>query len=217
MRVTGKGSVATRVNLLLEAILAISAILVALGIITAAVLVVNPEHPMRRYFQVNTIASVSRDVWPTGGLVQVGDRSATATVDPMAYITFRPSSRGFVLVTLAVSLLWWACFFAVMLQLRGVCANLSSGTPFPRDNIRRVRRIGWAILGTVGVELLIDALALVYLHLQVTVAGGPVAIPGVILWVDFPLGTAIAGFAVLVLAELFRAGADLQDEQALTI
>jgi hypothetical protein len=217
MRVTGSGSVATRVNLLLEGVLAVSAILVALEIITAALLVVDPQHPVRRYFQVTTIARVSSDVWPTTGLVHVSDGSATAEVDPMAFVTFRPSSRGFVLVTLAVGLMWWACFFAVVLQLRGVCANLSSGTPFPRDNIRRVRTIGWAILGTVGVELLIDALAFAYLHGQVTVAGGPVVVPGVILWVDFPLGTAIAGLAVLVLAELFKAGADLQDEQALVI
>ena len=217
MRITGSGSVAARVSLLLEGILAISAILVALEILTAAMLIVDPQHPVRRYFQVTTIARVSSDVWPSAGLVQVSDGSATADVDPMAYITFRPSSRGLVLATLAVGLMWWACFFAILLQLRGVCANLASGTPFPRDNIRRVRRIGWAILGTVGVELLIDALALVYLHQQVTVAGRPVEIPGVILWVDFPLGTAIAGLAVLVLAELFRAGADLQDEQALTI
>jgi predicted membrane channel-forming protein YqfA (hemolysin III family) len=135
----------------------------------------------------------------------------------MAFVTLQPSSRGFVLVTLAVSLMWWACFFAVILQLRGVCANLSSGAPFQRDNIRRLRTMGWAILGTVGVELLIDAMALVYLHARVTVGGGPVVVPGVIAWVDFPLGSAIAGFAVLVLAEIFRAGASLQDDQALTI
>ncbi len=34
---------------------------------------------------------------------------------------------------------------------------------------------------------------------------------------DFPLGTILAGLAVVILAEIFRAGADLQDEQALTI
>lgn len=34
---------------------------------------------------------------------------------------------------------------------------------------------------------------------------------------DFPLGTILAGLAVLILAGIFQVGADLQDEQALTI
>jgi len=217
MRLTGKGSVAARISVLLGAVLFLSAVLVVLQLIVAAVLLANPEHPVRRHFQVTSIARVSSAVWPTSGLVQVSDGSATAEVDPMAFITFRPARRGFLLATLAASLAWWACFFAILVQLRGVCANHSSGTLFPRDNISRVRRTGWAILGMVGVDLLIDALGLAFLHGRVTVAGGPVTVPGVIMWVDFPLGTAIAGFAVLVLAELYRAGADLQDEQALTV
>ena len=37
------------------------------------------------------------------------------------------------------------------------------------------------------------------------------------LLLDFPLGTILAGVAVVILAELFRSGADLQDDQALTV
>jgi len=39
------------------------------------------------------------------------------------------------------------------------------------------------------------------------------------LWlaIDFPLGTIVSGLAVVVLAEIFKAGADLQDDQALTV
>jgi hypothetical protein len=39
------------------------------------------------------------------------------------------------------------------------------------------------------------------------------------LWlaIDFPLGTIVSGLAVLILAEVFKVGADLQDDQALTV
>jgi hypothetical protein len=40
---------------------------------------------------------------------------------------------------------------------------------------------------------------------------------GMWLTLAFPLGTILSGFAVVILAELFRAGADLQDDQALTV
>jgi hypothetical protein len=76
---------------------------------------------------------------------------------------------------------------------------------------------GWAILGLAAVELIIDAAMFTYMRATTTVAGLAPVIPTDMLLVDFPLGTILAGLAVVVLAELFRAGADLQDDQALTV
>ena len=56
-----------------------------------------------------------------------------------------------------------------------------------------------------------------YMRATTTVAGQPPVVPTAMLLVDFPLGTILAGLAVVILAEIFRAGADLQDDQALTI
>jgi len=217
MRLFGPGSVSTPVRVILEGLLVIVGFLVAIEALVVAVLLINPLHPVGEHFQVTTMSMVPTDIWPTDNLVRVVPGSASATAEPWAYITFRPSSRVFVLATATASFAWWACVVLVLLQLRRALTNMSAGTPFPRDNIRCIRFVGWGILGMAGVELAIDAGMVVYMRAMVTVAGGPAVIPTAMLVVDFPLGTILAGFAVVILAEIFRAGADLQDEQALTI
>jgi hypothetical protein len=191
--------------------------MVAIEVVVVAVLLVNPLHPVREQFQVTTIAAVSAAVWPPANLVRVVPGSASASVDPWAYITYRPTSRLFVLVTAIASFSWWACVMLVLLRLRRAFTNMSSGTPFPRDNIRCIRVVGWAILGMAAVELLIDAGMMAYMRATTTVAGQPPVVPTAMLLVDFPLGTILSGLAVVILAQVFRAGADLQDDQALTI
>lgn len=217
MRLHGARSISTPARVVLDVLLAIAALLIAVQAVIVAILLVNPLHPLREHFQVTTIVAVPASVWPPEGLVRVEPGLVTVRVDPWAYLTLRPASRSFVAVTAAVSFSWWACAALMLLQLRRAFTNIAAGTPFPRDNIRRIRVAGWAILGMAAVELVIDAAAAVFYHATTTVAGRPVVFPWEIVWVDFPLGTILAGLAVLILAEIFRAGADLQDDQALTV
>jgi hypothetical protein len=217
MRLYGPGSVSTPARILLDALLLIAGFLVAVQAVVTAVLLVNPLHPIREQFQVTTMATVPTEVWRTEDLVRVAPGSATVRVDPWAYITYLPASRVFVLATAAVSFSEWACVLLALLSLRRAFTNIAAGTPFPRDNIRRIRVAGWAILGLAAVELIIDAAMFIYMRATTTVAGLAPVIPTDMLLVDFPLGTILAGLAVVVLAELFRAGADLQDDQALTV
>ena len=217
MRLFGPGSVTTPARILIEALLGVAGILVALNTLVFAILLANPLHPVRHYFQVTTMAVVPTEVWPARDVVRVEPGSATASVDPWAYITYRPTSRTFVFVAAAANFSGWACVLLALLNLRRAFTSIAAGTPFPRDNIRRIRAAGWAILGYAAVELLIDAGMFTYMRATTTVAGRPPVIPGAILMVDFPFGTILAGLAVVILAELFRAGADLQDDQALTV
>ena len=217
MRLFGPGSISTPARILLDALLVIVGFLVALQVVVVAVLLVNPLHPIREHFQVTTMATVPPEVWRTEDLVRVEPGSASVRVDPWAYITYLPVSRSFVLVASIASFSEWACVLLVLLNLRRAFENIAAGTPFPRDNIRRIRVAGWAILGIAAVELLIDAGMVAYMRATTTVAGQPPVIPTAMLLVDFPLGTILAGLAVVILAEIFRAGADLQDDQALTV
>jgi hypothetical protein len=217
MRLFGPGSISTPARILLDALLVIAGFLVAIEVAVVAVLLVNPLHPVREQFQVTTIAAVPAAVWPTADLVRVEPGSASARVDPWARVTYLPASRLFVLVTAIASFSGWACVLLVLLSLRRAFSNIAAGTPFPRDNIRCIRVAGWAILGFAAVELLIDAGMLAYMRATTTVAGQPPVIPTAMLMVDFPLGTILAGLSVVILAEIFRAGADLQDDQTLTV
>ena len=103
----------------------------------------------------------------------------------------------FVFVTAVVSFSAWACVLLALLNLRRAFTNIAAGTPFPRDNIRRIRVAGWAILGLAAVELIIDAAMFIYMRATTTVAGQPPVIPTDMLLVDFPLGTILAGLAVV--------------------
>jgi len=216
MRLYGAGSFCTA-RVVLEVFLVIAGLLIAAEVVVTAVLLVNPLHPLRQHFQVTTTVTVPAEVWPPAGVVRVQPGIATARVEPWAYLRYQPASRWFVAVTAAVSFSWWACAVLMLLHLRRAFTNVSAGTPFPRDNIRCIRVAGWAIVGMAAVELIIDAVMLGFMRATTTVAGGPPAVPLDLLLGDFPLGTILAGLAVVILAEVFRAGADLQDDQALTV
>jgi hypothetical protein len=217
MRLFEKGAFATPIRAILDGLIVIVGFQVAIEVLLVAALLVNPLQPIREHYRVTTLVSVPASVWPSSRVVQIESSLADVAVDPWAYLIYRPTSRAFVAVTAAVSLAWWACVAFGLFQLRGVLTNISAATPFARDNIRRVRNVGLAILGSAGVDLVIDLLMFVYLRTTTTVAGRAPVIPTDILLVDFPLGTILAGTAVVILAAIFRVGADLQDEQALTI
>lgn len=217
MRLSGKGSITTPARVVLDVFLVIAGLLIAVEVLVVIVLLVNPHHAIRQHFETTTIAAVPVEVWPPERAVRVEPGIAVARVDPWAYIRYQPASRWFVAVTAAVSFSWWACAMLMLLSLRRAFNNLSGGTPFPRDNIRCIRRTALAILGMAAVDLVIDAVGFGFIRATTTVAGKPTIIPWEVWLMDFPLVTILAGLAVMILAEIFRAGADLQDDQALTV
>jgi hypothetical protein len=190
----------------------------AFEVLLFAILLVNPRHPVREYFQVTSFALVPPGVWQPDDLVRVDPRSATVRVDPWVYLTYRPVSRLFVLMPAIANLSAWGCVILMLVNLRRAFANIAAGEPFPRANIRCIRVAGWAILGFAAIEIMISGGMAAYMQVTTTIASRPPAFPlGLWFAIAFPLGTIAAGFAVVVLAELFRAGADLQDDQALTV
>jgi len=218
MRLFGPGSISTPARVLLEALLVLICLYLVLEGLLFATLLIDPLHPMRKYFQVTSFAAVPAGAWDPADLVRVDPLSATVQVDPWVYLTYRPVSRLFVLVPAIANLSGWACVLLVLVNLRRAFANLAAGTPFPRANIRCLRVAGWAILGFAAVEVLISAGMFTYMKATTTIAGQPTAFPlGLWLTIAFPLGTILSGLAVVIVAELFRAGADLQDDQALTV
>jgi uncharacterized protein YhhL (DUF1145 family) len=218
MRLFGPGSVSTPARVFIEILLVVIGLYLGLEVLLFTTLLVNPMHPMREYFQVTSFAAVPSAAWEARGLVHVDPTSATVSTEPWVYLTYRPVSRMFVLVPAIANLSGWGCVLLVLINLRRAFANIAAGTPFPRDNVRRIRVAGWAILGFAAIRIMIAAGMAAYMRATTTIAGRPPSFPlGLWFAIDFPLGTIAAGLAVIILAELFRAGADLQDDQALTV
>lgn len=123
-----------------------------------------------------------------------------------------PPSRGFALMTSAG--LFAVLIFAawIIAQLRAVFRTVRDGQPFVAANAVRIRRIGYVVIaGELGREALLAAAArLTALSLSadgVTFGGAP----------QVNLLVIASGVIIIAIAEVFREGTRLDEEQSLTI
>jgi hypothetical protein len=116
-------------------------------------------------------------------------------------------SGSMLLVVLLFGLLLWA-----LTQLRHVFRSLSRGRPFLPENARRIRRVGYAVIAG---EL--ARAAIVYFWSDYTSRHFTANGARFIASTDFNVITIVGGLAILVIAEVFREGTRLQEDQSLTI
>jgi hypothetical protein len=126
-------------------------------------------------------------------------------------LVFSPQSRlvaeAAVLLIVLLALVMW-----VLGQLRAVFRTLRAGKPFVAANATRIRRIAYAVI--LG-EFLRSAFVYLGTHYAMT----HFLIQGLRLetrW-DLSIGAIIAGLIILVIAEVFREGTRLDEEQSLTV
>jgi len=127
-------------------------------------------------------------------------------------IKFSPRSRTvvasvavFLIVTLA--LVMW-----VVRQMRDVFWTLRDGTPFVAANAARISRIGWAVIIGELVGPVVNYEASRYAMTNFAAEGLRFHT-----LLDLRLLGIIYGLIILVIAEVFRAGARLDEEQSLTV
>lgn len=122
-----------------------------------------------------------------------------------------PSKRALVapLLTLTVMLLLavW-----VVQQLRELLRAISGGRVFDPRNARYVQRIGWAVIAAEPLRAWITYSANTYAASRFVADGMR------FVWnVDVNLSAVFCGLVILVIAEVFRAGTKLDEDQSLTI
>jgi len=105
-----------------------------------------------------------------------------------------------------------AVFLVVVFLLRSVFRTVSAGEPFTPPNAGRIRMIGLVLLATYIIDPCIQFG--VSSHVVRTYA-----VTGLAFRTEFPLNVSLIfiGLAVIVLGEIFRMGAELREDQALTI
>ena len=109
-------------------------------------------------------------------------------------------------------MLGFAFVLCVLSQLRCVFRALSAGTPFAGDNARRIRWVGFAVIAGELAQTGIVYFWSSYLSRHFTANGLDfVAVA------DFNVSALLTGLVILVISEVFREGARLQEEQSLTI
>ena len=116
------------------------------------------------------------------------------------------SGSMFLVVLLCGSLLW------VLTQLRHIFRSLSRGLVFIPENARRIRWVGFTVIfGELARAALVYFWSY-YTSLHFTANG-----LRFVASTDFNGITIVGGFAILVIAEVFREGTRLHEDQSLTI
>lgn len=131
------------------------------------------------------------------------------TVRCSGNVKFTPPSRAF-LASVAGSLTFFAALTLWVLgQLRAVFRTLRDGHPFVAANAPRIRRIAYALIFG---ELARAAVTYVGMHSVFSAPGlRPDSRP------DINLAIVMCGLIVLAIAEVFREGTRLDEEQSLTV
>ncbi len=138
-----------------------------------------------------------------------------AVIKPLAELHFNTRNRWFILNFWSVIYIYYTLVLLVMYHLRGFLESLKTGNPFIKKNAGKIRIIGLFIIGAEILRFLSVFGFILYLKNKISIPGSW------IYWESFKshfnLGTLFLGFVILVIAEIFRLGAKLQEEQELTI
>jgi Protein of unknown function (DUF2975) len=157
------------------------------------------------------------DVWfnpaPVAWALEGDGSRAARIVHGVGAVRFQRLPWPDLAVLLTTSMLRLLLALPVLHQLRRLLGALSQGRPFVRENADRLRKLGWAVI---LVEL---ALATLRMAEGLYVAWR-FERPGLELWpfrLDLPVSGLFVGAVLLVVAEAFRRGAQLEEDQALTV
>jgi len=229
MRVLGKGSAAS----IISVVLGFVRFFVAIGLaITAFATLVLPFVPPPGYRVTVPVSFTVEGLSPLHGRrpgfgFEVGRKDDSAEGEPApdnaarkralldrvdGSVTIDDASKAFVAANAVALMLILVYGLFIIDQVRAVLRTLIHGNPFDPANGTHIRRVGFAVIaGEFARAMLVWA--------ENLYAAGHVAIEGVRFDTspDISFWTLIYGFVILVIAEVFRAGTRLDQEQSLTI
>lgn len=127
-------------------------------------------------------------------------------------LRFSPRSRVAVAGTVVVLIAVLALIMWVLGQLRAVFRTLSAGKPFVAANATRIRRIGYAVIFGEIVRATLAYVGTRYATTYFSIQGVRFEARA-----DLNVVAIICGLIILVIAEVFREGTRLDEEQSLTV
>jgi Protein of unknown function (DUF2975). len=210
MKALGKRSVASFLAILLNVIWYV----VAIGTVLMACVAVAALAADVRKFQMDLPVSFSvNNQILSSDLAQPGGEAARVkNVRARGSLTFAPPSGTFLATTAATLAVLFALGLWVLGHLRAVFRTLRQGRPFVPANATRIRWIGYAVILAEVVRTAVVFVANSYAMTHFAAAGLRFdARP------DFHLLAVVHGLIILVIAEVFRAGTQLDEDQSLTV
>lgn len=190
MELIGKRSVSSFLRIALTVIWSLGIVIGVMMVMFIMYLIIKPSYGMQ-------LPDFSLDT----DFIQVKFSTAVIKNPRELFLVFMP----FCMIMLSFGM-------TIVYQLRKIFATLVTGNPFLLENAKRIRNIGLIIFGGVILEFIVG------LVLGIMIMEN-VIIEGVIFSAKGKLDAAgiFIGLVMLVLAEIFRQGALLKEEQELTI
>jgi hypothetical protein len=127
-------------------------------------------------------------------------------------LRFPVRNRAFFSCSMLVIVLLLGMLLWVVTQLRHVFRSLSRGMLFVPENARRIRWVGFAVILSEFVRAALVYFSSYYTSLHFTANG-----LRFVASTEFDGTPIFSGLAILVIAEVFREGARLKEDQSLTI
>jgi TRAP-type C4-dicarboxylate transport system permease small subunit len=112
----------------------------------------------------------------------------------------------------AVGALMIATALWIVMQLLALFRELRAGHPFAPVNASRVRRIAWTVIAIEPMRAIVEYGSTSFVHAHFIAFG--LSFPS---RMNLNVGTIFIGLVILVIAEVFRTGARLDEDQSLTI
>lgn len=121
------------------------------------------------------------------------------------------SSLGSLATMIGMGLVGIPVWLLMLNHLRRLMASFAKEHPFTEENVARIRWLGYLFMIGAALQSAVEAAVGHYLM--------RVSIPGVEInaRIGLNLPAMIAGFVILVLAEVFRLGVELKEDQDLTV
>lgn len=133
-------------------------------------------------------------------------------LDLQGTLRFPPRWGAFFVANLVLAVCWLGLALWVLGLLRSLIRAIRAGRPFAAANASRVRLIGWAVI--IG-----EIVRVSVVYFENRYAMTHFAAPGLqfVARPDISLVAIVHGLIILALAEVFRAGTRLDEDQSLTI
>ena len=186
----------------------------ALGLVLAICLLFAPALPDLNKMEMDVPISFTLDgrafhVTPDSGEI---DHARLDNLHGTGRLSFPPPS-GMVLASAAGGL---ALFLAVLMwivgELRAVFRDVRDGQPFAPANAARVRHIGYAVIGGEVARAALGYVGGLYSVAHFQPEGLRFEARA-----DISVLTIVLGLVIFVIAEVFRAGTRLEEDQTLTV
>ncbi len=190
----------------------------AFNILVVISIIIEPDGSSSRLSTTSTMFELSPLDSTQVYTANSSDPAIQVNMKLYGYFLFRKGNRVYNSLLLLGFLLSQGFYLVALNQLRKFLFTITEGTPFVNENARRIRMLGFCLIGA-------ELVRIFYQYFIVTYLKGTVSVPGArVSYVDFGfyldwlnLEIIFAGFIILVIAEVFKIGINLREEQELTI